>query len=51
MTFVADAAGPESDGSIAAMTPPSAAMSARREPATVTTVPPRMTRSVRTRPQ
>ena len=42
----APAAGPLRSGSIAVMTPPSTATSARRDPVAVTTVPPRMTRSV-----
>ena len=45
MTRSAVAAGPDRSASMASIAPALTAMSARRDPATVTTVPPRMTRS------
>ena len=46
ITSSAAVAGPARSGSMATIRPPSTATSARREPEAVTTVPPRMTRSV-----
>ena len=49
-TSAAAAAGPDRSGSMAAIRPSAIATSARRDPLAVTTVPPRMTRSVTTPP-